>query len=267
MTAADLPDMAVGDMHYRPPVDRVGGTRLRSDAEPCPLKTFLRELPDATKVKDDAPTKRIKKKDEHLDAVILQFPWLQYLDNDQGLSGGSTKKGRHVWSTEDEPVDLTEEDLATMAVKAMEAARAAMPTDAVPEQRDFVIKVRGDTAGQAAKGKAADAVQGVARNARADEFCVRRAMQKTFRAGLHLGPADCGILVRGWCHTLHFFFHVEAASAEGASLYYREADVSGYDEPAEFRMLAERTAFGTEVMHRVNFVRKMRPQNAASGYA
>ena len=268
ITAADLPDMLMRDMHYRPPVRREGGTRLRSDGESIPFMTLLRELPPATKeVRDGTEAKKSsKKKDPHFEALLLQFPWLQYLDQDEGLGRATKTSAKATSSTNTEPVEFDEEDLAFMAVKAAEAARAAVPHADDIDRADFVLKVRGDTAGQQAKGRPADAIQGVARGEAADEFCMRRTMQKTFRVGLARNSAEhVGVVTRAWTHNMQYFFNLEVASAEGKAFYYSEADLAAYAEPAEFSFLSRQPDISGEMTSRVQLVRDMRPTNGASG--
>ena len=82
MTAADVPMANEARMRWLPRLWYIGGTSLYSRCTQWPFLKFFDQIPAAvaqTKEDDSA-----KKKDDDYDALILEFPWLQYLDEKAG---------------------------------------------------------------------------------------------------------------------------------------------------------------------------------------
>ena len=203
-----------------------------------------------------------RKEDSAVDELIKEYPWLIHLDSAEGFAAerkALAQKG--MADGEDEAAaELTEEVMALMAVTAMEAARVTCAGVAPERGSDFISNVLGDTPKNRLEAKPADAIQGVCSGGLADDFCRRRKVQVSFRAGFgrHGSVEDCGILVRAWCDRMQYLFDTEMSSGD-LDFKFSAADIASYEEPVEFRSLADRAAPGDETMKRVMQIRNISP--------
>ena len=258
-TAADIPDAREEDMGFLRNLRYEGGLFLSTQCEPRPLTEFLENLPEKIpnerKTAETAPAQV----DGGHDQLLLEYPWLQYLDMQKGYFGDVGKSKQPGSSTDlgtAEDVELDEADMAMLALAAVEAARAAEPSGGDLPCDDFVVRVRGDTPMRAMAGEAVDAIQGAARNEMARDWCRRRGLNVTFRAGFaNHTRVDCGILVRGWCRRMQFFYEMELTSDEGFAFAYSPDRVASFEESTEFLALAERGKDDHRLMARVAQIR------------
>ena len=107
-------------------------------------------------------------------------------------------------------------------------------------QDDFTTRVLGGAWLMKTKGIPFDAVQGSVRGQLAKDFCERRSMQKAIGFEYTAYGGDrCSILARAWCHRMQWLFNQELSLLVKPGQEFSEEHLKSYDEPSEFRRLAE----------------------------
>ena len=263
-TAADIGCTNVKMMMFLGGLQYEGGTFMSTQELPMTLQTLLDQLPEqkvAPRKAGGAGRAGAHSSRQKVDDYVKEYPWLIHLDDNEGFAAGSTAavEQDNAADNSDAAQDVTEEMVAMMAVKAMEAARAAYGGPLTEERQDcFVVVVLGDTPKNRREGKPPDAIQGQCSGGIADTFCRNRKLQVTFRAGFgRHHPDDCGILVRAWCHRMQFMLNTELSSGQGAAFNFSPASMAAYEEPAEFANLARESSAGTELYRRVAQIRSI----------
>ena len=111
----------------------------------------------------------------------------------------------------------------------LDEARRSLAADPMSSSDDFRTTVLSRN----------DAVQGIARNALAKDFCRRRgvpggAIRFNFST---YGSATCGILARAWCHKMQHYLNLEVVHPLGEGLVFGPEEHATYDEPSELKRL------------------------------
>ena len=138
---------------------------------------------------------------ERLDTTCL--PWLQHLDDKQGLTGGASSE---VAADGEEPADMLDEDQLWAGLADLERARVAeaAASASLPDM-DFVSKVRGGRSMAATGGYIVHAMQGQCRGRVAEQWARDRA-STTFKATFsERGIPEGKTLARAWCRRVQFF--------------------------------------------------------------
>ena len=108
---------------------------------------------------------------------------------------------------------------------------------------------------QAAKGMPYEQVSGHARGALARDFCTRRRLQYSMRFDVAAyGEEACGVMSRGFCHRMQYFFNCELARDNGAERPFTREDVAAYREPSELTKLAN-TSTNVNSLTRIEQIR------------
>ena len=148
------------------------------------------------------------------------------------------KKARRL---EDEDVEpgVPEDDMVFAAMAALERARAALhEADVGVDVEHYACAIRGGLSEAVKSGEAVHAAQGQAKSDQAIDFCVRRGLQKTFKATYSTWDQEPSrIMVRGWCHRMTHFLKVEMASPLGPAMEFADDIVAAYREPTELTQL------------------------------
>ena len=194
------------------------------------------------------------------------MPWLSYLDDDRGFSSFDdhrTKKRARIFGTVQEDKLPSAEEMTLEALAAMEKARAAMAVDRPDGPVHFAAIPRGGTRHLMAAGRVQDAAQGVTKTDEATQFCVRRSLQKTFKATFSQYPSDddAHIIVRAWCHRMSHFMRLEAVSSDDHALRFTSELIRQCVEPTELTRFADRVA--GKLSARVRFIREIPVANDA----
>ena len=269
-TAADIGDKPIVMLSVMVVTKHEGGTMLTCCSEPTRLDRITdRDSGLRVDIESDddelKPKAKKSKSDKSYDSLLKDLPWLIYLDKTRGFesreeegdtdAGASTSRLRAaVMEADAEPIP---EDIIISTMAEMERARGALAEElADAPGADFVIALRGGSRAKQASGKAPDAVQAKACTDKAEDFCARRKLQKTFKGTFseHDGQDNCLILCRSWAHRMQFFLDLENSSEAGPSHEFSLTDISSYIEPAELARLVARTTKAS-TLNRAAFVR------------
>ena len=242
-SALDMPEVMDENLFVIPHVWHAGGMQMISHCMATPLQLFMEQLPEQPR-EDRAPQDKRSKTESHRDKLLVQFPWLTDLDAHEGFdqarrpSSSSVSASRTNVVAEPPPPDdkVLQEALAALEGERLDLAAA----DTAVGQGDFRTQALGGKWTLQHRGHVADAIQGAARGALAQDFCTRRSLPKSIRFELTAYSADaCGVLARAWCHKMQYFFNIELQDGKHIDKAKFDPDLfTAYKEPTEFTALA-----------------------------
>eukprot|EP00969_Alexandrium_andersonii_P041827 1834076-Alexandrium_andersonii.AAC.1 len=104
-------------------------------------------------------------------------------------------------------------------MKQLDAARGLLGAEAPKHQVHFGTRVLGGQWTLAHKGVAFDAIQGYAKGASCEQFCVRRGLARSASVSCQeFGQEASGIMARAWAHKLEHFYMLECEHSVGDSV-------------------------------------------------
>ena len=169
--------------------------------------------------------------------------------------GGAAARGP---DADDEPNDSDVERV----FRELERRRGEYEDLYGPAPDDFRVLL---VAGAEFEDPAADAVsafRGEARTEETKDFARAQGvhMSGTFFTSRY-GSSHAGILARGWCHKMQYFFNI--AVLRGNDCHFTSAEVEAYEEPTEFSNLAREVSARSPEMKRIRDIRALFPRAAA----
>jgi len=216
---------------------------MGSACEAIPFAQFV-NLGVEQPSKKIAPSGTRKHTKTTVNDLVQEFPWLADLDKSEGfaLAEGAADAGASSSLTASEPEHhaVGDEEELTRAMRELDQKRAELASQGqVDSDGDFKVGVLGGAWTLAAKGKVADAIQGVASSVLARDFCTARQIQKSIRFDIEAyGPEICGILARAWCHRMQYFLNAELRDPVVVGRKFGREIVADYEEPSEMAKLA-----------------------------
>ena len=266
-------------LHFLPLVEHWQGTDMFTQCETIPLGTYLDWMPEKEKAAadedddDEAPPPKKTKKSEvrKRDEDIQEFPWLAEMphpdDFEESKAGAELdvaakkKKASAQERGESDEEDEDEDEEIGEFMKHLDSIRVTLAGEAPEEgDGDFRVKALSGKWTEEHEGRTHSAIQGRARGGLAEDFCIRRALQRSMRFDIDVYTLPvCTKLARAYCHKLQWLLDWEIAHVDGSRAKWRDSIMDEYEEPAAFKDLADDPDCPSHIADRVRKIRRLMP--------
>ena len=245
LSAVDIDPMPLESLFVIPHCRHTGGQLLTSHCDAVPWLRYVQLLPEKSEKEEpkggESSSKKRKTETtaaaQKREAMIVAMPWLEHLDDLEGLAAAVPEKES---APEEEEPSREEWDVAMQEAyaKIVHDVWSRLSADDTNPMEDFKVRPLQGKWTMEHKGVPCDAIIGEARGAIAESFCRHRMTQLSMRFSVkekdYGGVGPCGSMARAFCHRMQYYLDAELRQPDLAEKPFPEALHEAYEEPSEF---------------------------------